>query len=308
MIDEVGSEWIVADIVGDDVHFALTKPETKPTLRGIKSYKTADFPTAVDCFEAYARDLEIDLFGRHCCVAVGGAITGDAIRVNRCRWTISIRGLTYIFGKKPHVVNDSTARGWSNLAFGPTTHRSVAVGGQPSFDRPGQWSSVNFATGVGAALLAADANATVTLHNSEVGFIGFTAETATERELALILSKAHPRVTWEIALTTGPSDPVWAQMGIIHSREIDVARAAMLGAFAGEVALALASWSGIFLHGNCAKILAAPHLIQVFNGRFEDKGYYKNNMRLMPRWLVEMTHVNLRGAAQCAARMNVATI
>ncbi len=307
MTDPGETDWVVADIVGDDVHFALTKPEPKPTLRIIKSYKTANFTTAVDCFAAYARDSKIDLFGRSCCVAVGGAITGDSIRVNRCRWTISIRGLGYIFGKQPHVLNDSTARGWSSLSYSATTHRSIAVNGEPSFDRPGQWSSVNFDTGIGAAMIAAASNREVTLHNSEAGFLGFTPETSLEREFLAYLGKSVPRVTWEIALTTGSEHPVWGAIGIVGSREVALARAAMLGSFAGEVALALASWSGLFLHGNCAKLLSASHLIQAFNTRFEDKGYYRANMRNMPRWLVEMENVNLRGAAQYVARVGAGT-
>jgi glucokinase len=295
-------EWVLIDIDGKDVRFATVRAGDQ-ALKTVTAYQTSDFTTAIDCVNHFSRDKGISLFGRRCFITISGAVTGDTIRVVRCRWIISISGLGYIFGSRPIVMNDSTAKAWSNLGTGMSLSalRSIGGVGMPMFEKTGKWTSINFSDGLGTAAIQNAPSTGIQALDGEGGHMGFVPETDIERRLATELAKRAPRISWETALQVQSDDPLWPAIGVKDSQSVTNARAAMLGAFSGDVTLAHAGWSGVFLHGQAARILTVDAAIAAFTRRFEDKGFYGANQKTTPRWIVTLDMPNLRGAAQCIA-------
>ncbi len=301
-MNETGeAEWLLADIDGDVVNLGMAVPASRPVIHKAKSYKTDQFPTATDCFMTYAREVGITLNGLHCGLVVSGAVNNDTVKIQRCKWIISITGIGHLFGHRPIVINDSAARGWVNIS---SADRMRMVGGTSSidFNRPGRWVTVNYNRGLGASVLHRSPDEALMALDSECGHIGFAPQTKIEHELQGLIAIAGGRVTYEQMLFIANDSPIWEKLSVPQSTSDRMAiRAAILGAFAGDVALAFAAWSGVFLHGSQAQFLIDSYLVSQFNNRFEDKAAFKGNVRPIPRFLANNDVSNLLGLAQMMA-------
>jgi glucokinase len=308
MTDEssAGNQWVIVDIDGADVSMALVVPSSKPRLSQIRRYRSDDFPTATGCFQQYAQDVGINLFGRKCAVAVSGAVTGDTLRLSRCKWIISVSGLGHLFGSPPVMLNDSVAKAWACFDLKPHECRSLSSRELPTFDRIGRWISINAALGIGAASLTTDKRNQLTLSDSEFGHIGFSPDGEKETILVAILNRGRYRVSWEQVLALETNDPVWSDAKLaIAPRDVAAFRAGLFGAFCGDVALGLAGWAGMFIHGERMRFIAQPECSAAFNKRFEAKGTYTTTICAIPRWFVTPENVCLNGAAHCLASIEM---
>jgi len=289
---------LLIDIDGQDVHFATSRKDGSSDLGDRRSYHSRDFITATDCILRYAQDTGIQLRGLMTVVIISGPVVGDTVRIARCPWIISIRGIGYLIDREPFVINDSAAKLWSDLE--PTRNSHTPIGGPAGSTQHGRgmgrFLAVNFATGLGAALFVRNTDGTFHVE-TELGQIGFAPNGDDEKALLQALSKPPAPVCWERALLTGPSDPVWAKAGIgADSRRIATIRAGMLGSFCGDAVLATGAWGGVTLHGNGRDVLSNDALLAIFNERFEGRAAYNSNLRQIPRWRVERPDVNLVGA------------
>jgi glucokinase len=305
MNDADYNDWLLADIDGETVSFGLAKPTKSPAIERVRTYKTADFPTATDCFMCYASEEAIDLKGLRAGISVSGVVKQDSVRIQRCRWSISITGLTYLLGSRPLIVNDSVSKSWINLDR--VSMRAEMIGGEgaPDFSKPGRWTTINFHNGLGASIVNRLDADTIFVTESECGHIAFAPLDQLERDVSGYLAKASGRVTYEQMLFIGYSDPVWRDLGItISDREHERMKAAVLGAFAGDMTLAFAGWSGLFLHGVASQILTKRENVEIFNKRFEEKANFRSNVRTVPRFLAPFHPHNLAGVAQMLAAQN----
>ncbi|NJM49936.1 MAG: hypothetical protein HC843_02845 [Sphingomonadales bacterium] len=295
-------DWLLVDIDGEIVNFGLAKPAAQPFVHSQKSYKTDEFPTATDAFNRYAQDIGIRLNNRPSGMSISGAVKGDSLRIQRCRWIISITGIAYLTGSRPLVMNDSVAKGWMNL--GSNAGRFPKIGGMTpvDFTKPGKWTTINYNRGLGASLLTRLDETTFTSSESECGHIGFAPEDKVEAELSAILAKKDPRVTYERILFLEKDDSLWSQLSQpLDGSGKDRIRAGILGAFAGDMTLAFAGWSGLYLHGDQNQFLSNAEYAAIFNRRFEAKGGFANVVRPVPRFLANREASNLPGVAQMMA-------
>lgn len=72
---------------------------------------------------------------------------------------------------------------------------------------------------------------------------------------------------------------------------------ALLGGFAGNVALTLGARGGVYIGGGIVPRLGDLFMHSRFRARFEAKGRFENYLRAIPTWLIVDTHVALSGAA-----------
>jgi len=72
---------------------------------------------------------------------------------------------------------------------------------------------------------------------------------------------------------------------------------ALLGGFAGNVALTLGARGGVYIGGGIVPRLGDLFLRSRFRARFEAKGRFEAYLRDIPTWLIVDTHVALSGAA-----------
>jgi glucokinase len=294
--------WLIADIDGANVRLGLATPSANPRIHEVRHYSTSASSTATGCFQQYAKDVGINLYGVNCAIAISGAVKGDVVRIARCNWIISVSGLTILFGTAPIILNDSVAKAWACIDLKSTEFRAISGSDSPALNQKGCWVSINFGDGVGAAGFVSYGHDHFELIDTECGHVGFAPENENEAALAQIVRRGSDRVSWEQILAPSADDVAWKDPRLsIAASDIAVFRAGLLGAFCGDVALALAGWSGTFLHGARAKLVLQPGCTTAFNQRFEAKTAFKSELRAMPRWLVMSDTVNLNGAARCLA-------
>jgi glucokinase len=301
-MNETGeAEWLLVDIDGDVVNFGMAVPSSNPIIHKAKTYKTDQFPTATDCFMTYARETGISLNGLHSGLVVSGAVNNDTIRIQRCKWIISVTGIGHLMGSRPIVINDSEARSWVNLnSF--NTMRKLGGTAEVDFMRAGRWVTVNYNRGLGASVLQRRHEGAIFALDSECGHIAFAPQSSVEQELANLISTTTGRVTYEQVLFISNDSPVWDRLSKPTTMSERMAvRAGILGSFSGDLVLAFAAWSGLFLHSNQAQLLIDPYFISIFNERFEDKASFKANVRSVPRFLANWEVTNLQGLAQMMA-------
>lgn len=303
MIDGTADDdWMLIDIDGDDVHCATCKPSNYARLENYRTYRAGNFATGTDCFMEYSRDVGVPLQRRKAAVVASGAIGADSIRIARSRWIISRSGLELLFGAKPAFINDSVAKAWVSFASGGTEARPVGGDRQPDFANAGRIVVLNYSAGLGAGVLHLSETGTAHVADTECGHLAFAPQNEIEREIAAQLARVNPRVTYERMLQIERDDPLWAGLSRpVDGRARDEIRAGILGAFTGDLVLAYAAWSGVFLTGDRCDIVADPGHATLFNSRFEDKGYFRSNVRAAPRWLAPKSPNNLLGAARMLA-------
>ncbi len=291
------SDWLLVAIDGREIRLATAKPSPKPRLDRQRSYPTSQFTTATDAFQKYAEEAGITLSDHLCGIVVSGPVAGDAIRIARCPWILSLTGLRYLLGTMPLAVNDSAVKSWANLAHTPQTHTSLSAPKTPDFERAGRWATVTLQNGLGASLLIKKDGERMTMVDSEIGHIGFSPHDAKEVALAEAITRQKGGTSWELALFAHEDRALWQAAGLpTDPVGMETARAAMVGAFAGDVVLATGGWDGLFLH--CPRtVLSRPEALAAFNRRFELKTAYKMEIRRTPRWRADMPDANLAGVA-----------
>ena len=295
-------DWLVVDFDGDNIALGLAAPASRPIVHSTRAYRSTDFATATDCIIGYARDLDIDLKGRRAAIVVAGAIGDDVVKLARGRWIVSIRGIGYLLGARPFVINTGVAKSWSNLDHSSATHMPLSGSGTIDFSAPGKWTSIKYQGGLAASMLRRFDDGSLQAMESECGHIGFSPRGARQRELADALATTNARVTPERMMFVAADDPLWERLSQPTSRtDRDLVRADMLGAFVGDVVLNFCSWSGVFLNGDQFQFLVKPDNRAAFDKAFGDKGHFSPNLRAVPRWIVKGEQNNLPGAAQMLA-------
>jgi glucokinase len=304
-------DWLLVEIDGATAMFGLVTPSINPRVHSQRSYSTDKFSTATDCFSEYAKDVGISLRDRHCGMAVSGAVTGDSVRIQRCRWIVSITGLSYLTGSPLLVVNDSVAKSWINAS--PEASKFQKIGGMGFSDvsKAGKWTSIHYHHGLGAAImfrapLNGDSNNPLAVLDSECGHIGFAPQNDLEQEISSNLARVTGRVTYEQVLFLGNSDPIWDKLSkTTTTRDRDILRAGIFGSFAGDMTLAFASWSGVYLHGEQSQFLSSSEVLSTFNNRFEAKLSFASNVRAVPRYLAGRLANSLPGLAEMMASIHL---
>jgi glucokinase len=298
MNDIIKNDWLLVDIDGDTAHFGMCRTDDLSKLHTVKSYRTSDFATATDCFSQYAKDAGISLLGLECGIAITGVLNGDSARIQRCRWIISISGIGYLLGKKPIVINDSVAQCWFNSVH-LNSFTKIGGIGTANFDMPGKWVALNYAGGLGASVMTRLSDGTVFVNESECGHMGFAPQNEMQFELTAQMMKTMGRVSYEKMLFLPDTDPVWDRLSKPYSSDDrDKNKAAVLGAFAGDITLAFTGWSGIFLSMTGGNFLDKRQNIDEFNTYFQMKDVFKSNIAVVPRYMSKSRQNNLYGIAQ----------
>jgi glucokinase len=295
---DAAQKYVVIDIDGAEASFALGNPDLSLDAATIRKYRTDSFPTATDCVQGFARDVGITLNGMDCAVAVSGAVSGDSVRIARSPWIISKRGLGYLFQRPVHFLNDSAAKLWASTKASHHTHRPIGAKILPDFANGGKWLGVNYASGLGAALLVSENGSSWTHVETEAGHCAFAPASDIELKLANGLAKTKKPVSWERALFADVHDPAFAGTPVAGDQgQILKLRAEILGSFAGEMILASGAWQGVALFGQAASLLSKEDHVQLFLKRMEMRANFQLQVRAVPCWSVVMPNINLIGAA-----------
>jgi glucokinase len=303
---------VLIDIDGARASFGLAMAGRIGAFSLVKEYRTADFPTATDCVMRFAKDAGIMLEAHDCAVAVSGAISGDAVRIARCPWIISMTGFRHLFQKPVRFLNDGAAMLWGATHVGASSHRSLGPHPLPDFSKEGKWLGINYGTGLGAALLVGSNGSRMQHIETEAGHVAFAPMGEVEQKLHHNLERLKKPVSWERALFADAGDDAWREMAVHNDLKALVShRAEMLGSFVGDMILATGAWNGVLLFGGAASILSTPANLALFDKRIEARANYQLQLRKAPRWAVSMPNINLVGLDRflqhhCEARKDMA--
>lgn len=320
---------LVADIGGTNARFALARRTDAGVLQlgDVRVLTVSEHPSLVDAVRAYVADVgsaagegALD----HAVFAVASPVHGDAVAFTNSPWTFSIAQLRGAIGLPTlRVVNDFAALSMAipYLAGDDLQHVGAARIGDRC-DGSRSYATIGPGTGLGVGgLLIRDGRPVVV--ESEGGHVAFAP--ADEHEIAILrhLWAIFGRVSNE-RLISGPGllnlyraiCAVEGEPATLATPEAIVAEAgstpdgmcartvlrfcAMLGSVAGDAALALGAWDGVYLGGGIAVRLADWFPRSAFRSRFEDKGRHAALMRTIPTAIVRHPAVGLLGAAAFA--------
>ncbi len=296
------AEPVLGDIDGAYATFALGGSNAGIDATTIKRYPAADFKTATDCIQQFGDDSGIKLSGRRAAISVSGAVSGDWFRIARCPWIISARGFGFLFHNDVLVLNDSAAKVWAATTASAVNCKALSTQASPDFNKKGQWLGINFAFGLGAALLVSDGERPLMHLATEAGHAAFNPVGEAERDLHHRLAIGDKPVSWEQALFDQAGQSAVSMSGemidtVNNPRNV----AEILGSFVGDLILSTGAWDGVVLFGKAPSLLGNPQFQAAYKRRVEMRANFQPQLHAVPQWTVAMPNINLMGAASYLA-------
>jgi len=306
---------IVADIGGTNARFSRVDLASL-ALDKVAVYPCADFATLADALEFYRQQQQLTEI-RHVAIAIACPVTEDLVKMTNFSWQFSISQMKQQLALEEFIVlNDFTAVAMSLPAL--TTKELVKVGGgDVQSGKP--MAVLGAGTGLGVAHLIPTAAGYLPLPG-EGGHVDFTAQTEQEWFIQNFLAAKYGHVSPE-RLLSGPGledlylaiaayqhtavSPLTAAQ--IASKALDGSCAicsavisqffASLGGLAGDLALTLSTFGGVFVAGGITPKLLSLLDNSEFRRRFEAKGRFNGFNSGIATFVVTADQPGLTGCA-----------
>jgi glucokinase len=242
----------------------------------------------------------------------------DPVRMTNSNWVLSReRSARRIGVRRLYLFNDFEALA---LALPSLREHDVEYFGNGKPDRMLPMAVIGPGTGLGVAACVPTPRGWIPL-SGEGGHVTVSAASAFESELIEVLRAEYPHISAE-RLLSGIGLPVLygavcavrgttpAQLRTEAICDLALADAddacvttldtfcAMLGTFAGNVALTVGARGGVFIAGGIAPRLGRRFTDSRFRERFEAKGRFAGYMASIATGLITAPHAALAGAAQ----------
>lgn len=316
-----GHPRLVADIGGSNARFAwIGAPGARASH--VQKLAVPDHACPASAVRTYLDRLARSLGPayrppRHAALAVATPVVADEIRFTNSHWAFSRRQLQADLGLHSlQVLNDFEALALSLPHLGPDQLR--AHGALPQ--ARGMLAVVGPGTGLGVAGLVQTRGGWQALPG-EGGHATLAAGDDFEAEVLRAARRRHGHVSAErllsgiglptlhqaVAEVMGQpvADPLAADQVVERGRDGSDAVCArsletfcaLLGSFAGNVALTLGARGGVFIGGGIVPRIADLFFASGFRERFESKGRMTPYLQAIPTALITDTLVALTGAA-----------
>lgn len=244
---------------------------------------------------------------RWCAIGIATPVTGDRVRMTNHPWSFSIRELQAALGlERLVVVNDFTALALALPHLREADLRQIGAGvPRPNAPR----ALLGAGTGLGVAGLL-PAGATQLPVVGEGGHVTLAAQDDGEDAVLRVLRRRFGHVSAERALS-GPGlvnlylacceiagrTALALEAGQVTQRALNdedpqCRRAvelffAFLGSTAGNLALTLGAFGGVYVGGGIAPRLLGLMEASPFRERFEAKGRFADYLREIPTWVID---------------------
>ncbi len=325
--------WLLADVGGSNARFAWVPGPNLPPQH-VRTLAVAEYPQLIDAVRAYLGGLSLATYGdasrevkapRSAAFAVATAVTGDAVHFTNSTWSFSRSAIAKQLSLQTLLVlNDFEALALSLPRL-----------------RPGQWTPltpeaaeplwtehlavVGPGTGLGVAGLVPCSEGWRAVageggHTTLAPFDDYEAAllSATRREFPHVSAERYlsgiglPVLYRAVAAVEGQRavadvngkwivERALADDDALAGRTLDTF-CAMLGSFAGSVALTFGARGGVFIGGGIVPRLGERFTRSAFRERFEAKGRFSDYVRAVPTPLITDTLVALDGAAQALSQ------
>ena len=312
---------LIADIGGTNARFGWIVDPARP-VQHVRTLPVADHEGPAAAVRAYLAALAPTLGSspppapRRVALAVATAVTSDQIELTNSHWRFSRAALQNDLGVQSlAVLNDFEALALSLPRLGPRQLRSHGLPLRPS----GTMAVIGPGTGLGVAGVVQTARGWLALPG-EGGHATLSAADDYEAQLLAQVRRSHQHVSAE-RLLSGIGLPVLhqavagvlGQAAALLSAQDVVERGrdgsdalcaqtldafcALLGGFAGNVALTLGARGGVYIGGGIVPRLGDLFFASRFRERFEAKGRFHGYLEAIPTALITDTLAALSGAA-----------
>jgi len=322
--------WLVADLGGTNARFGYLSA-AGGSVRHVQTLACADHDSPAAAAQAYLSQLAAQLGAQYqkpsaAAFAVATAVAGDWVAFTNNGWAFSSAQTQAQLGLQAlRILNDFEALALSLPHLGP--HQLQAIPGLPPVAAtaapdaaPGVRAVIGPGTGLGVAGIVHTAAGWVALPG-EGGHATLAAGNDQEAAVLAVVRRAYPHVSAERLLSgiglpdlhkalgtvTGQAVPAAldardiVQQGVagldpLCSQTLDLF-CALLGSFAGNVALTLGARGGVYIGGGIVPRLGERFFASAFRARFEAKGRFQPYLQAVPTWLITDTLAALTGAA-----------
>ena len=321
--------WLLADIGGTNARFGWLPAGQQQPLH-VATLAAADHAGPTAAARSYLAALAVTLGDgyqppRAAAFAVATAVTGDSISFTNSSWTLSRQAAQHALALDDlRLMNDFEALALSLPRLTPAQWRPIGQGGPLQPPPPAMGSAalavIGPGTGLGVAGLAPSPHGWVAVPG-EGGHATLAAGDDFEWAVLSAARREHPHVSAE-RLLSGIGLPLLHQavaavlghaaVAPLTAEQI-VERAlkqhdpacercvdtfcAMLGSFAGNVALMLGARGGVYIGGGIVPRLGERFFASRFRARFESKGRFQAYLQAVPTLLITDTLAALTGAA-----------
>jgi glucokinase len=321
MTPNFDSPRLIADIGGTYARFTLEVAAGQfEHTASLRCAEHADFHAAVT---AYLQGLPAALSTRleHAAIAIANPVEGDDVRMTNYHWRFSIEQMRQRLALQTLVVvNDFTALAMSLPRLAPGQRRQV--GGGLARERS-VVGLLGAGTGLGVSGLIPAGDGWVAL-GTEGGHTSFSPRD--EREIAILrYGLQHFSHLSHERLLSGPGlelihRALRAHAGLapeplaapeITRRALEAHDAtcvetletfcAMLGTVAGNLAVTLGAFGGIYIGGGIVPRLGTWFDRSAFRNRFEDKGRFADYVRSIPTYVITAEQATFTGASAILA-------
>jgi glucokinase len=305
----VTTSRLIADIGATNARFALLANDD---ITHSQVLEVADYDTIGDAIAAYLRQFSENDRPLEAALAVAGPVTGDHVAMMNSPWAFSSAALKQQFGwRRLHILNDFAANALAVPQLKPDDLLQVGPG-TPAPDGP--VAVLGPGTGLGVAgLIPVEGEAPPGKTRwiaipGEGGNVTLAALDSREATIIDILRRQYAHVSAEIVLSGPglvnlyeslcelagkPATPSTPEH-ITHlypgcdpqCREAVTIFCAMLGTFAGDVALTFGARGGVYIMGGIVPKICEIFRHSAFRERFEFKGRYRHYLSSVPTYVV----------------------
>ena len=321
---------LIGDIGGTNARFALVHPD-EPGFSGELILHGADYEIAEQAIADYLErsgNIEPDVI----CLAAAGPVVDGCVRLTNNEWVIDSRELRQKYPKSSvRLLNDFEAIAYSIPTLGENDISTIGLlpselEGKSEFTL----GVMGPGTGLGIGGLLGRENGIYPVVG-EGSHAGFAPETRMQLKVLKQLRQRFERVSEE-RMVSGPGlENIYWALCKIHGEKTNGITAAeifsrvlanedviateatqlffeVLGQIAGNLALALGAYDGVYLAGGILK--RYPDLLKTssFRSGFENKGRHRSLMERVPTLLILHPQPGLLGASHCARQLYQQTV
>ncbi|KND60054.1 Glucokinase / HTH-type transcriptional regulator (HexR) [Candidatus Burkholderia verschuerenii] len=309
---------LLADIGGTNARFAL---ETAPgEIGNIRVYPGADYPGIAEVMQQYLKDTRVGRVN-HAAIAIANPVDGDHVKMTNHDWSFSIEATRRALGFDTLlVVNDFTALAMALPGLTDAQREQVGGGARRQSSVIGLLGP---GTGLGVSVLIPADDRWIAL-GSEGGHATFSPFDEREDLVMRYARRKFPHVSFErvcagqgleliyralaerdavtVADTFSAADVTTrALAGEALALEAVNCFCAILGTFAGNIAVTLGALGGIYIGGGIVLKLGELFHKSPFRQRFESKGRFQQYLAGIPTYIITAEYPAFLGVSAILA-------
>src|SRR5690554_177238 len=307
---------VVADIGGTNARFCRINLESFELDR-IQVFPCADYPTLTDVMTAYSEQQDVPL--EHVAIAIACPVDSDEINMTNHHWQFSVRGVRKSMKLKTFVVlNDFAAAAMSVVTLKPSELRQIG-GGKVTAKAPK--AILGAGTGLGVGHLITLSDGSVMPLPGEGGHVDWAPTNEKEWAIHRFIQNRFGRVSAERVLSGPGLENIYLALADYHGRNVSPLSAVKIGqrvlsgidtlalemvhqffeifgSFAGNLALNLNTYGGVYVAGGVVPKLLQLMATSNFRARFEHKGRFCKVAEAIPCFVITAEYAGLRGVGQ----------